>query len=89
MIRIAYPEIARGEYKALKTSINYVGGFTSTYNDSTVCVIHNVATSEYEIDLSTLTNHTFNEIKVIVGVGNAKFENNKLIIEGQTSVVLK
>ena len=89
MIRNAYPEIARGEYKALKTSINYVGGFTSTYNDSTVCVIHNVATSEYEIDLSTLTNHTFNEIKVIVGVGNARFENNKLIIEGQTSVVLK
>ena len=89
MIRNAYPEIARGQYKALRTSINYVGGFTSTYNGSTVCVIHNVANSEYELDLSTLTKHQFNAIEAIVGVGSARFENNKLIIEGQTSVVLK
>ena len=89
MIRNAYPEISRGEYKALSTSIEYVGGFVSTYNDSSVCVIHNVGSTSYEIDLTSLTTTEFKNLEVVIGLDSASYENGKLIIGSQTSVVLK
>ncbi|MGM9969242.1 MAG: alpha-amylase family glycosyl hydrolase [Anaeroplasma sp.] len=90
MIRNANPEIARGEYKALLTQKNNIGGFTSTYNDSTVCVFHNTSsTATEEIDLSTITNFKFNEVRAYVGQGKANLNGNILTIEPLTSVVLK
>lgn len=89
MIRNANPEIARGEYKSLNSSISTIGGFTATYNNSTVCVIHNIGLEEATIDLSTLSNLTFTTINGYTGKNDVKIENNKITLEAQTSIVLK
>lgn len=88
MIRNANPEIARGEFVALKSPNNSVSGFTSTYEGSTVCVIHNTKVMETSIDLSTLTTFSFSKIRALIGE-NASLDGNILTISGQTSVVLK
>lgn len=88
-IRNKNPEIARGEYKALKLTDTYVGGFTSTYNDSTVCVIHNTTDSEVTIDLSTATSFTFAKVSDYIGQGTAKLDGTKLTIGPFTSCVLR
>jgi glycosidase len=88
-IRNAYPEIARGEYKSIETNLKYFGGFSSTYNGSTVGVFHNTSTKELTIDLSKYTNIKFSELKAYAGLNNASYENGVLVIGGQTSVVLK
>lgn len=89
MIRNANPEIARGEYKALESSISTIGGFTATYNNSTVCVIHNTGLESATIDLSSLTNLSFTTISGYTGMKDVKLENNKITIEAQSSIVLK
>jgi glycosidase len=88
-IRNAYPEIARGEYHSIETNMNYFGGFTSTYNSSTIGVFHNASTKELTIDLSKYADIKFSELKSFAGLNEAKFENGTLVIGGQTSVILK
>lgn len=89
MIRNANPEIARGSYKSINTKMDSVGGFIVTYNNSSVCILHNVSAETKEIDLTSLDLLSFKQLNSFVGLGNAKLEGSKLIIEGQTSVVLK
>lgn len=88
-IRNNNPEIARGEYKALKNTSSYVGGFTATYNGSTVCVIHNTTDEVATLDLSTLTSFTFKEVRDFIGQNDAKLEGTILTIGPYTSCVLK
>lgn len=90
MIRHANPEIARGEYTALKFDGYYTfGGFLSTYQNSTVGVFHNVGESEITIDLSLYTSHKFSTIRGYTGEGNATLSGQTLTISPHTSVVLK
>ena len=89
MIRNANPEIARGEYKALKFSGTNLGGFTSTYNASTVAVLHNTTTEEITVDLSAVTDIEFTVIRAAIGLNTAKLEGTMLTLGAQTSVVLK
>ena len=89
MIRKAYPEIARGEFVSLDLDTSKVGGFISTYNGSSVCVLHNTSKEAITIDLSTLDAKTFNTLCVYVGLNDAKLDGTSLTIGGQTSVVLK
>ena len=89
MIRNAHPEIARGEYKALSSSKTTIGGFTSTYNGSTVCVIHNTANVDLEVDLASLNAAQFSIISAYIGQGDVTLENNILKIAAQTTVILK
>ena len=89
MIRNANPEIARGSYVSIDTKNASVGGFIVTYNDSSLCILHNVSTETIEIDLSSLGLTNFQQLNSFVGLGKAKFEGNKLIIDGQTSVIIK
>lgn len=89
MIRNANPEIAKGEYKSLSSSIKTIGGFTSTYNNTTVCVIHNSSLESVTIDLATLTNLTFTKIGGYTGLDEAILENNKITIGAQSSIVLR
>ena len=88
-IRNANPEIAKGEYKSLSSSIKTIGGFTSTYNNTTVCVIHNSSLESVTIDLATLTNLTFTKIGGYTGLDEAILENNKITIGAQSSIVLR
>ena len=90
MIRAANPEIARGEYKALKLSGTKAGGFISTLNGSSVCVLHNPSNGTATIDLSTVSGaETFKKISAAIGQGSASLDGTKLTIEGRTSVVLR
>ena len=87
-IRNAYPQIARGVYHSVETDIAEFGGFYSVYNNETVGVFHNVSNREIRVNLSNYCDVEFAEIKVFIGLNEAKIENKTLIIGPQTSVVL-
>ena len=88
-IRKANPEIAYGTFAALKIEGSKVGGFTSTYNGSTVAVLHNTSLSEKTVDLAEVSDIAFTQIAAYAGVGGATLEGTVLTIAGQTSVVLR
>lgn len=88
MIRKANPEIAYGTFTALKTDVN-ASGFISTYEGSSVAVIHNTSKSAVTLDLSRLTDISFSTIAAYIGAGSATLEGTILTIEAQTSVVLR
>lgn len=87
-IRQANPEIAYGEFKALELEGTKAGGFLSTWQGKTVCVLHNTSTDETKIDLSQIPGFSF-ESFTAVGLGSAKIEGTILTLDGQTSVVLR
>lgn len=87
-IRKANPEIVYGTYTPLTTDTK-LGGFLSTYNGSTVAVLHNTSLSAVTIDLATLTDVPLATIAAFVGMGAATLEGTVLTIDGQTSVVLR
>ncbi len=87
MIRKANPEIARGTYTALSLG-QKLGGFTSQWQGSTVCVIHNTTTEEITVDLSA-ANLDFSQISAYIGLNSASLEGTVLTIGAQTSVVLR
>ena len=87
-IRQANPEIAYGEFKALELEGTKAGGFLSTWQGKTVCVLHNTSTAETQIDLSQIPGFSF-ESFTAVGLGSAKIEGTILTLDGQTSVVLR
>lgn len=87
-IRKANPEIVYGTYTPLTTDTN-LGGFISTYNGSSVVVLHNTSTEAVTIDLSTLTDLPLESLAAYAGVGDATLEGTMLTIAGQTSVVLR
>lgn len=89
MIRKANPEIVLGEYKALEVTGSKAGGFLSTYEGKTVAVFHNTTTEQVQIDLSAVTDVTFDTLAAIVGMGGATLEGTVLTIDAQTSVVLR
>ena len=89
MIRKANPEIARGEYKALRVPDSKVGGFTASWNGSTVLVLHNTTGSAVTLDLKKLTDHEFSAIRAFIGQEEASLEGTVLTLGVQTSVVLK
>lgn len=90
MIRHANPEIARGTYTYLDFSDQFsIGGFVSTYNSSSVLVIHNTGENAITINLSDYTEMNFDLIRAYVGKGVATLTGDELTIDGLTSVVLK
>lgn len=89
MIRRANPEIARGEYHALTFTGTKVGGFTATWNGSTVAVIHNTTDKEQTVDLSAVTELSFTILSAYAGNGQAALEGTVLTLGPQTSAVLR
>ena len=88
MIRHANPEIARGEYTAVRSE-SKVGGFVSAYRGQAVCVLHNATLDEQSFDLSSLTGHDFTVIAAAIGQGDAALDGSVLTLGPQTSVVLR
>ncbi len=87
MIRKANPAIARGDYTALEFSDTKVGGFVSTYNGSSVAVIHNTTNSEQTVDLSAV-GISGAELRAFIGVGEASLDGDMLTLSEKTSAVL-
>ncbi len=88
-IRGQYPQIARGSYKAVRTSENSVGGFVITYEDTIIGLFHNTSKQAITIDLNTLNLYdaVFSAIGTAVG-GNCSLNGTMLTIAPQTSVIL-
>ncbi len=86
MIRAANPEIARGEYTALSLG-DKMGGFTATWQGSTVCVLHNTTTRTISVDMTKLGD--FAAITASIGLDTATLEGTTLTVGPQTSVVLR
>ena len=91
-VRKANPEICRGEYKALKLP-DKMGGFTSTYNGSTVCVLHNTTQRTMSISLSDIPGAQLTVLANAVGLSadeeNTYLKDGIITIGPQTSVVLR
>ena len=88
MIRKANPAICRGTYTALKFTDTKLGGFTSTYEGTTVAVLHNTTRSAITVDLSEVTDIRFTQINAYIGDGTALLDGTLLTLDSQTSVVL-
>ena len=89
MIRRANPEIARGDYTALSFPDTKAGGFTATWENKTVAVIHNTANGTARLDLSAAADIPFSTLSVVIGLGGASLEGTMLTLDGQTSAVLR
>ncbi|MBR4359347.1 MAG: hypothetical protein IKP32_01870 [Clostridia bacterium] len=89
MIRKANPEIARGDYAALLFPDSKLGGFTCTWQGSTVAVLHNTTGSGKTVDLRQATDLPFTVISAVIGDGEATLDGTHLHLDGQTSVVLR
>ena len=88
MIRKANPEIARGDYSPLKLSGTKAGGFVSTLNGSSVCVIHNTANREVTVDLSSTAAADFKTVTDFIGE-YASIEGAVLTLGPRTSAILR
>ncbi|MCH5201305.1 MAG: hypothetical protein J1F60_10130 [Oscillospiraceae bacterium] len=88
MIRKANPAICRGTYVALQFTDTKLGGFTSTYEGTTVAVLHNTTRSTITVDLSQVTDIAFTQINACIGEGTASLDGTLLTLDSQTSVVL-
>ena len=88
MIRKANPAICRGEYTALQFTGTKLGGFTSTYEGTTVAVLHNTSRSAATVDLSDVTDFEFTQINAVIGMGTGTLDGNVLTLDSQTSIVL-
>jgi hypothetical protein len=67
LVRKAHPEIAYGQYQALKVPDSKVGGFLSTWNGSTVAVFHNTTNRTITVDLSAVTDVDLTELTAVRG----------------------
>ena len=96
MIRKANPEIARGDYAALAFTDTKAGGFVSTLDGKSVCVIHNTSGQTVTLDLSSVTDLAFTTVRAVIGgdltdeepEAFANLDGDVLTLSAMTSVVL-
>ncbi len=90
-IRKQYPEIPRGDYKAVSFNSNDLGGFVITYEEEHTLLLHNTSTESITIDLSTYSEipSELKELECFVGQGEASLKDTTLTVGPQTSVIIK
>lgn len=91
-IRHRYPAIARGEYEAVATSEQEVGGFLIRYQEENLVVLHNNSTEQLQVDLNQcqgLQDLTLTQVCEVIGVGKVSMTDGVLTIDGMTSVVIR
>lgn len=87
--RKAHPEIANGEFTPVKTP-GKTGGFISTWEGSSVLVLHNTQKEPVTVELSGLTEESFTKLSAILGdTAATTLEGTTLTIGAQTSVILR
>ena len=87
-VRQANPEIARGDYTALALT-SRMGGFISTLDGESVCVLHNPTGSPITADLSQVTELRFSRVDAAVGQGDAALDGTTITLDAMTSAVLR
>ena len=66
-----------------------VGGFLCTLDGSTIAVLHNTTNRDISVDLSQVTDIGFDYIAASIGIGSAQLDGTILLLESQTSAVLR
>ncbi len=89
MIRRANPEIARGEYRSLSFGDTKLGGFVSTWEGSSVCVLHNTTGEAITVDLNSAGTANFTAVRAVIGRGAVSLDGSSITVDAQTSVVLR
>ena len=89
MARQANPEIARGKVTALSFENTKLGGFVSTWEDSSCLVLHNTTDRTLTVDLSAATDISFETVSAVIGAGRGWLDGALLTLEGQTSIILR
>ncbi|MDP2425652.1 MAG: alpha-amylase family glycosyl hydrolase [Candidatus Izemoplasmatales bacterium] len=90
MLRTQNPEIARGVYQPLVfQGYNTFGGFTATWNGSTVGVFHNTSEEPITINLANYRSQSFQSVRGYAGKGSASLSGQVLTLDGMTSVIVK
>ncbi len=91
-IRHEYPAIARGTYTSLSCGQNTFGGFTVTYGEEVLVLLHNTSAETVTYDLSSCTGLAGKiptTLAAFIGSGNATLEGSVLTVGAGTSVILK
>lgn len=89
-LRNRYPEIARGEYKALSYDEVCFGGFMITCGAECTGLFHNTSDRTLTVDISKGgTGISFTRVCDYIGQGKASLDGNLLTIAPQTSAILK
>ena len=92
-VRREHPEIARGDFTALKFSTTKAGGFLCTLGDSTVGVFHNTTGKEQTLNLNGTAAAGLAQVAAVLAVdpleGGAELTDGILTLGSQTSAVLK
>ena len=88
-LRHKYPAIARGEYSVLSGGSKNLAGFSISYGEENLGLIHNNSTAEQTYDLSKCTDVSFSRICDYIGMGEAKLEGTILTVAPQTSVIIE
>ena len=86
MIRKAHPEIARGTLTALSFENTKAGGYVCAWQGSSVIVLHNTTKGQERLELPEGMTAVLCEA---VGMGEAAQDGNAVILDGQTSAVLR
>lgn len=91
MMRKANPEIFLGDYEPLNIKDSKAGGFVSTYEGSSVCVIHNTSGKAVTLDLSLYTDFKPSHINSFAGynIEEPSLEGTVVIVPSQISVILR
>ena len=90
-VRKANPEIARGTVTALSFPDTKLGGFLSTWEGSTVAVLHNTTQRTLSVDLAA-AGVPLTRVAAVLSAdieGYATLEGTVLTVSGQTSVVVR
>jgi len=91
-IRNTYPEIPRGQYKALTYGEDNFGGFLITYEGEQTILLHNTSSmGEIVIDLASCPDFPVKEwaINEVIGNGEATLEGSVLTLAPTNSVLIK
>ncbi len=90
-LRKQYPEIPRGDYKALDFDDKNFGGFLITYNGEQTVLLHNTSTEEKVIDLTSCSDFPaeVKKLAAFIGQGEASLSGTTLTVAPQTSVIIK
>ena len=89
LIRRMNPQIASGTYRALNLGGIKAGGFAATLDGSTVAVIHNTSNAAVTVDLGETDAPPLTEVRAAIGDGTATLTDGVLVLDGNTSCVLR
>ena len=91
-LRHKYAAIARGDYESLSMGERKLGGFSITYGEDRLILVHNTSTEEMRYDLSKckdLNGYLPEKLMDFIGMGEARLEGSVLVIAPQTSAILQ